>query len=221
VRGPVQLLWTVERIEGVIVATLRSSDRVINTLPTPIVLKFRRAFAHDAIEVPIAPGAVWYAPVTVQESFTVTLRPGSVPMGYKSSASFGWATAAPAPHIATVRARSKHLYGSQLCFLSAMETEGWDAALFRTDYDNWVPQIHTGEREEGEVEASCKIGSTHAISTTSSRPWAVGLKMAFVRGGSGSPGDMAVLPSSRPAAGKCVSIALPISQPRPREGGDW
>lgn len=86
-----------------IVATLRSSDRVINTLPTPIILKFRRAFAHDAIEVPIAPGAVWYAPVTVQESFTVTLRPGSVPMGYKSSASFGWATAAPAPHIATVR----------------------------------------------------------------------------------------------------------------------
>jgi hypothetical protein len=93
----------VERIDGVIVATLRSSDRVINTLPTPIILKFRRAFAHDAIEVPIAPGAVWYAPVTVQESFTVTLRPGSVPMGYKSSASFGWATAAPAPHIATVR----------------------------------------------------------------------------------------------------------------------
>ena len=92
-----------ERIDGVIVATLRSSDRVINTLPTPIILKFRRAFAHDAIEVPIAPGAVWYAPVTVQESFTVTLRPGSVPMGYKSSASFGWATAAPAPHIATVR----------------------------------------------------------------------------------------------------------------------
>ncbi len=78
-----------------------------------------------------------------------------------------------------------------------------------------MPQIHTGEREEGEVEASCKIGSTHAISTTSSRPWAVGLKMAFVRGGSGSPGDMAVLPSSRPAAGKCASTTLTVSHPCP------
>ena len=102
-----------------------------------------------------------------------------------------------------------------------MKAKGWGAALsHNTDYDYWALQIHTGEREEGEVEASCKIGSTHAISTTSSRPWAVGLKMAFVRGGSGSPGDMAVLPSSRPAAGTYASTTLTVSHPCPREGGD-
>jgi hypothetical protein len=89
-------------MDGVIVASLRSSDRVVNTLPTPVLVRFRRAFAHDALEVAVPAGGVWHAPVTLQESFTLTVKPSGVPPGYKSSAAFGWATAAPAAHIVSV-----------------------------------------------------------------------------------------------------------------------
>ena len=105
---PVRLLWCVERVNGVIIATVRSSDRVINTLPTPVHIRFRRAFVHEAVEVTLSPGQVWSAPVTVEESFNLSVRPvqGSAA---KPSLAYSWATAHPSPSVLTIHTASREV----------------------------------------------------------------------------------------------------------------
>jgi hypothetical protein len=101
----VRLLWTVERVDGVVVGTLRSSDRVVNTLATPIVVQFRRPAARDAVEVPLAPGHVWHVPVVTQDSYTVTLRPAHG----SADGAHGWAAAPPASHVVQVRTGAREV----------------------------------------------------------------------------------------------------------------
>jgi hypothetical protein len=68
-------VWSVERVSGVVVGTLRSSDRVLNMLGAPILLRFWRAAASDTVQLRVAPGDVWHVPVTTQASYSLTLRP--------------------------------------------------------------------------------------------------------------------------------------------------
>ncbi len=72
-----------------------------------------------------------------------------------------------------------------------------------------APQVPTASRPEGELEASCKIGSSHAISTASARPWAVGLKMAFVQGGAvGREGSTVLSPGAKAGIATLMFAAI-------------
>jgi hypothetical protein len=96
----VRLVWAVERISGVVVGTLRSSDRVLNTLATPLLLRFRQVATTGGTEVRLDPGAVWHVPVTTQASFSLTLRPVDV----EGRESLDWASPVGAGEdIVTVR----------------------------------------------------------------------------------------------------------------------
>jgi hypothetical protein len=90
-------LWCVDLVDGRLVATVRSSDRVINTLPSPVVLRYRQAFVDAGLEVQLAAGEVWYAPITTAESYTLTCRP--VPPSSAATSSFSWARLRGAPSL--------------------------------------------------------------------------------------------------------------------------